>query len=173
MALTDITIRVADPRDAAGIAAVDAEGLATGHASFRELPHDWASFSAGFLTGRGLALVAQDGDGVAAWAGISPTSARPVYEGVGEVSIYVSAARQGIGLGRLLLQELVIASERVGYWTLVAQIFPENTASLSLHAALDFKTIGVREKLGQMRYGPSEGQWRDVVMLERRSQVVG
>lgn len=173
MALTDITIRRPDPSDAAAITRIDSEGLATGHATFRATPHDWSSFTASFLTGRGLALVAEDGGAVAAWAGVSPTSPRPVYQGVGEVSIYVSATRQGRGLGRRLLRDLVLASESAGYWTLVAQIFPENKASFALHAVSGFEPVGTRRKLGRMEYGPLNGRWRDVVMLERRSRTVG
>ena len=172
MALTDISTRRPKQSDACEIALIDADGLATGHATFRETPHDWNSFSASFLTGRGLALVAEDSDTLAAWGGISPTSTRQVYEGVGEVSIYVSATRQNCGVGRRLLEDLALASECAGYWTLVAQIFPENEASLSLHRALGFTTVGTRTKLGKMTYGPLEGCWRDVMMLERRSEVV-
>lgn len=173
MALTDITLRRPEPSDAAGIAAIDAEGLATGHATFRDTPHDWNSFGASFMTERGLALIAEDSGAVLAWAGVSPTSTRPVYHGVGEVSIYVSAIRRGQGLGHRLLTEIVSASESAGYWTLVAQIFPENEASLSLHAALGFGVVGTRTKLGKMSYGPFKGRWRDAVMLERRSDLIG
>lgn len=172
MALTDIRTRIPDPSDAAEITLIDAEGLATGNASFRDTPHDWGSFSASFLTGRGLALIAEDKGAVAAWAGISPTSTRTVYHGVGEISIYVSATKQGCGLGRRLLGDLLRAAENAGYWTLIAQIFPENKASLSLHSALDFRIVGTRRKLGKMTHGPFEGLWRDVVMLERRSTVI-
>ena len=133
----------------------------------------FCSFSASFLTGRGLALIAEDRDEIAAWAGVSPTSARAVYQGVGEVSIYVSANRHGHGIGRRLLQDLVLASERAGYWTLAAQAFPENEASRSLHTALGFSVVGTRTKLGKMSYGPFAGRWRDVIMLERRSQSIG
>lgn len=167
-----ITTRRPAPSDAASIAQIDSDGLATGHATFRETPHDWNSFRANFLTGRGLAIIAEDEGSVTAWAGVSPTSNRLVYRGVGEVSIYVSSTRQGDGVGRHLLTEFVLASERSGYWTLVAQIFPENEASLSLHSALGFGIIGTRSRLGKMGYGPFKDRWRDVVMLERRSDVI-
>ena len=171
--MSAFTIRVPEKPDAAAINAIDMQGLATGHATFREVPHDWDSFTSSFLTRRGMALVAEDPNGIVGWAGISPVSQRAVYRGVGEVSIYVLSERQRRGVGRFLLDALVGASEREGYWTLVAQIFPENKASLSLHAASGFKTIGTRTKLGLMSYGPFEDRWRDVVMLERRSRVVG
>lgn len=171
MALTGITIRRPRPSDAAAITQIDADGLATGHATFRETPHDWESFRAGFRTGHGLALVAEEAGIVAAWAGVSPTSVRQVYRGVGEVSIYVAADRQARGLGRRLLETLILESEQNGYWTLVAQIFPENKASLALHATLGFSTVGTRRRLGKMSYGPLKGRWRDVVMLERRKRA--
>jgi len=170
--MKDITTRPPAPSDAAAITRIDADGLATGHATFRETPYDWERFSAAFCTGRGVSLVAVRTGAVAAWAGVSPTSTRPVYRGVGEVSIYVAADQQGRGLGRRLLEDLIRQSERAGYWTLVAQIFPENEASLSLHTALGFTVIGTRQKLGKMTYGPFEGRWRDVALLERRSEDV-
>jgi L-amino acid N-acyltransferase YncA len=172
MALIGIATRRPDQSDAAGIAAIDADGLATGHATFRDTPHDWESFLASFLMGRGFALVAEVDNSVVAWAGVSPTSARAVYRGVGEVSIYVSSRVKGRGVGQHLLEKLVVESEHAGYWTLVAQIFPENEASLSLHTALGFNTVGTRTKLGRMGYGPFAGRWRDVIMLERRSHAI-
>jgi L-amino acid N-acyltransferase YncA len=171
--MKDITTRIPTPSDAAAIARIDAEGLATGHATFRNTPHDWDSFSASFFAERGLALVAEVNNRLVAWAGISPTSARAVYKGVGEVSIYVSANMQGRGIGRHLLNEVIFASEHAGYWTLVSQIFPENEASLSLHKDFGFSVVGTRTKLGRMDYGPFAGRWRDVIMLERRSQSIG
>lgn len=156
------------PGDAGAIAAIDADGLATGHATFRDRPYDWAVFARAFLGDRGIALVAE-GDGVHGWAGVAPTSPRAVYAGVGEVSLYVATTARGQGVGYHLLAGLIAASEAAGYWTLVAQIFPENAASLALRAAHGFRTVGIRERLGRMEYGPLAGQWRDVVMLERRS----
>ena len=172
-----VVLRGPVPADGAAIAAIDAEGLATGHASFREKPHDWESFSASYLAGRGIALVAEDADAatdtISGWAGVAPTSTRAVYCGVGEVSVYVGRAARGRGVGRELLRGLVAASEEAGYWTLVAQIFPENEASVALHAALGFRRLGRRERLGRMTYGPLQGWWRDVVMMERRSTRTG
>lgn len=136
MALIGTATRRSEQSGAAAIAAIVADGLATGHATFRDTPHDWERFLASFLMGRGFALVAEVDTSVVAQASASPTSARAVYRGVAEVSIYVSSRVKGRGVGRLLLEKLVVASEHAGYWTLVAQIFPENEASLSLHTAL-------------------------------------
>ena len=105
---------------------------------------------------------------VVGWAALSPVSSRHCYRGVGEVSVYVAGEARGAGLGRALLERLVELSEDAGYWTLTAGVFPENEASLRLHKACGFRVVGVRERLGQLR-----GVWRDVVLLERRSTLVG
>jgi L-amino acid N-acyltransferase YncA len=105
---------------------------------------------------------------VVGWAALSPASARHCYRGVGEVTVYVAADARGGGLGRALLDELVERSEQAGYWTLSAGVFPENGASLHLHKACGFREVGVRERLGEVG-----GVWRDVVLLERRSTLVG
>lgn len=171
--MTPITVRPPTADDAAAITDIDAQGLATGHATFRDTPYEWRGFQASFLSDRGLGLVAVREGRTVAWAGVSPTSKRPVYRGVGEVSIYVAADCQGVGVGRQLFTAIITASEASGYWTLVSQIFPENEGSLALHAAMGFHSVGVRQRLGLMPYGPMAGQWRDVMMLERRSSAVG
>ena len=168
-----IRLRFPTRADADAIRAVDTEGLATGHASFRTTPYDWQSFTAAFPSTKGLARVAETPDGILGWAGVSQTSARSVYAGVGEVSVYIAARARNQGVGRILLDGMIQASEEKGYWTLMAQIFPENQASIALHLNSGFRVVGKRERLGQMTYGPFQGQWRDVVMLERRSSRVG
>ncbi|WP_350356611.1 GNAT family N-acetyltransferase [Hymenobacter canadensis] len=99
---------------------------------------------------------------------MSPVSGRCVYGGVGEVSVYVAAEARGQGVGRLLLAALVAEAEAHGMWTLQAGIFPENTASVRLHEATGFRVVGRRERIGQLH-----GHWRDTLLLERRSSLVG
>jgi phosphinothricin acetyltransferase len=91
-----------------------------------------------------------------------------VYAGVASLSIYVAEAARGQGVGKALMQALIEASERQGIWTLEAGIFPENATSIALHKSCGFREIGRRERIGQM-----DGVWRDVILLERRSRVVG
>jgi L-amino acid N-acyltransferase YncA len=110
----------------------------------------------------------QDGE-VLGWAALSPVSARACYRGVGAVSIYVASAHAGKGVGRALLRGLIDASEAAGMWTLEAGIFPENRASIALHESCGFRLLGRRERVGQM----PDGRWRDVLLFERRSTVVG
>ncbi len=83
--------------------------------------------------------------------------------------MYVDAPEREHGVGRRLLEALIERAEAEGAWTIQSGIFPENTASLAVHAAAGFRVVGVRERLGKMTYGPLAGQWRDVVAVERRS----
>ncbi len=105
---------------------------------------------------------------VTGWAVLSPYSARAVYAGVAESSVYVAAVARGQGQGCLLLDALVAASEAAGFWTLQAGIFPENVASVRLHERCGFRVVGRRDRIGQMH-----GAWRDVLLLERRSRIIG
>ena len=148
------------------VRAVYLEGIAGGDATFETEAPAWESWDAAHLAH--CRLVARSGGTIAGWAALSPVSARRVYAGVAETSVYVSAASRGVGVGRALLCALVNCSERHGIWTLQAGIFPENQASLALHRGQGFREVGRRERLGKMN-----GRWRDVVLLERRSLTVG
>ncbi|MGB9362497.1 MAG: N-acetyltransferase family protein, partial [Candidatus Sulfotelmatobacter sp.] len=113
-------------------------------------------------------LFARNHDQGLGWAALSQVSGRRVYSGVAEVSVYVAAAARRAGVGKALLTALIDESERHGIWTLQAGIFPENTASLALHKSCGFREVGVRRRLGKLR-----DIWRDVLLLERRSAIVG
>jgi phosphinothricin acetyltransferase len=149
------------------VAAIYEEGIATGQATFQQSAPACEEWDRGHRAD--CRLIARDDSGtVVGWAALSPVSGRCVYAGVAEVSVYVAASVRGKGVGRALLSALIGASERAGIWTLQAGIFPENTASLALHLACGFRTVGRRDRLGCMN-----GVWRDVLLLERRSTVVG
>jgi phosphinothricin acetyltransferase len=154
------------------VLAIYQQGIQTGQATFeREPPASWQAWRAGKLNA--CSLVAEVEGRVAGWAALSPFSARRCYAGVAEVSVYVGEVWRGRGLGHLLLGALIERSEGQGLWTLQAKIFAENRVSLHLHAEHGFRRVGVREKLARMEYGPCQGEWRDVVLMERRSEVVG
>lgn len=142
------------------------EGIDTGNATFQYDPPEWAEWDANHM--RHSRLVAQNEGSISGWAALSAVSRRECYAGVAEVSIYIAEAHRGQGLGRRLLAALIAESEAHGIWTLQAGIFPENAASIVLHERLGFRRIGVRERIGQR-----DGRWRDTVLLERRSKVVG
>jgi L-amino acid N-acyltransferase YncA len=162
-----VAIRPLVPADWPAVEAIYRDGIATGHATFESEPPDWEAFHAGKLSaGR---LVAVGGDRVIGWTALSPVSARPVYRGVGEHSLYVDADRRGRGVGTALLQELINASEAAGIWMIQSSIFPENVASLALHDRAGFRRVGTRERIALMTYGPCAGTWRDTILMERRS----
>lgn len=142
------------------------EGISTGNATFEVEAPSWERWDAAHL--RDCRLVASNGDEILGWAVLSPVSARRVYAGVTEVSVYVGEGARGNGVGRTLMTALVEASERAGIWTLQAGIFPENVASIELHKSCGFREIGRRERVGKMG-----DRWRDVVLMERRSKIVG
>ncbi len=161
-----ISIEPMQAEDWPVVQAIYREGIATGDATFETQAPTWEVWDKSHLVK--CRLVARADGQVVGWVALSPVSSRCVYGGVAEVSLYVAASARGQGVGRALLQALVAESEREGFWTLQAGIFPENVASITLHQNCGFRQVGYRERLGQMY-----GVWRDVVLLERRSQVVG
>ncbi|MDQ5845406.1 MAG: N-acetyltransferase family protein [Acidobacteriota bacterium] len=163
----DVEIRPLVEGDWPTVRAIYLEGIATGQATFETTAPSWEKWDNGHLPFARLVATSEDGR-VAGWAAISSGSARAVYRGVAEVSVYVGNEFTGRGIGRALLEQLVIASEENGIWTLQASVFPENQASMALHKRSGFREVGTRRRIGKM------GEvWRDTVLLERRSQVVG
>lgn len=158
-------IRELHAEDWSAVAVVYEEGIATKLATFETAAPAWADWDAAHLAAH--RLVAEEDGEVVGFAALSPVSARCVYEGVAEESVYVAERARGRGVGRALLGALVRGSERAGIWTLQAGIFPENRASLALHHACGFRTVGIRERIGRL-----DGAWRDVVLLERRSEEI-
>ncbi|WP_100012341.1 GNAT family N-acetyltransferase [Lentibacillus sediminis] len=142
------------------------EGIHTGNATFDTEAPEWGGWDNKYLPE--CRLVAREGDAVLGWAALLPTSSRAAYAGVAELSIYLRASAAGKGLGTRLMQALIEESEADGFWTLQSGIFPENETSIRLHKRAGFREIGVRQRVGKLN-----GAWRDVVMLERRSTVVG
>lgn len=162
-----ITIEPMQDSDWPSVQQIYAEGLATRNATFETAVPAWESWTAGKRPD--CRLVAKSAaNEIIGWAALSPTSKRAVYAGVAEVSVYVGEAGRGQGVGKALLQALVEASEAAGVWTLYASIFPENEASVHIHKQCSFRIIGQRERIAQL-----DGIWRDTVIMERRSQVVG
>lgn len=164
--MADVTLRSMRADDADRVLAIYQAGLDAGDASFETTAPTWAAFDAGRSPGH--RLVAVDGDGlVIGWIAVTPTSARAVYAGVVEHSVYVDPAARRRGVARLLLDALIASTEAAGVWTIQSGVFPENTASLALHRRAGFRVIGRRERVGR-----HHGRWRDVVLLERRSPVI-
>jgi len=164
-AMSQVVIDIMQAADWEQVRTIYWEGIATGHATFETEAPSWEQWDAAHL--RCARLVARAGR-VAGWAALSAVSQRCVYGGVAEVSVYVSQAHRQSGVGRRLLSALIRESERNGVWTLQAGMFPENAGSLALHRGCGFREVGRRERIGKLN-----GAWRDTILLERRSPVVG
>ena len=154
------------PGDWPDVRRIYADGIATGNATFETGVPEWDVWDRNHSTG--CRLVARVGDDVVAWAALSPVSTRACYAGVAEHSIYVDEGYRGKGIGKLLLAEFAAETEAAGFWTLQSSIFPENRASIAIHLACGFRTIGRRKRVAVLN-----GEWRDTVIVERRSTVVG
>jgi L-amino acid N-acyltransferase YncA len=154
------------PPDWATVRDIYREGIATGQATFETQLPDWEKWDSSHR--QDCRLIARQGDQILGWAALSPVSARRVYSGVAEVSVYVAAAARGGGVGTALLRALIEESETRGVWTLQAGIFPENAASIAIHKSCGFHEVGKRQRIGKLGEA-----WRDVRLLERRSTKVG
>lgn len=159
-------IRVMSAADWPDVVGIYLAGIATGHATFETDAPAWQRWDEAHLPAP--RLVALTNEAIVGWAALSRVSGREVYAGVAEVSVYVDERVRGQGVGKVLLENLIKESEAHRIWTLQASIFPENVASIALHRACGFREVGTRERIGQLK-----GVWRDTVLLERRSKVVG
>ncbi|MGW7327231.1 N-acetyltransferase family protein [Streptomyces sp. NPDC054840] len=151
---------------AAEVLAIYRAGIDEGNATFEAEAPTWSAFDAAKLDRHRFAAVDEAGT-VLGWVAVSAVSDRCAYAGVVEHSVYVHPAARGRGVARLLLEALISSTEAAGIWTIQSGIFPENSASLALHARAGFRVIGTRERIGR-----HHGVWRDVVLLERRSPAV-
>ncbi|KJY28172.1 GNAT family N-acetyltransferase [Streptomyces sp. NRRL S-495] len=154
------------PGHAEEVLAVYRAGIEEGNATFETAAPAWDAFDAARLPGHRHVALDQDGR-VLGWAAVSAVSIRPAYAGVVEHSVYVHPRFRGFGIAGALLEALIASTEAAGIWTIQSGVFPENTASLALHAKAGFRVIGARERIAR-----HHGVWRDVVLIERRSPVV-
>lgn len=161
-----ITVAPILPEHAEAVLRIYEEGLQTRQATFNTTVPTWQEWDNNHLPHS--RLVALEQDSVLGWVALTPVSVRYCYRGVAELSIYISAASRGMGIGDLLLEALIESSEKNGIWTLHSSTFPENTASIRLQKKHGFREIGYREKIAEL-----DGIWRDTVLLERRSKRIG
>lgn len=158
-----LTVRPAAAHDAASIAGIYNQGIADRGATFETEPRSADDIAARLGdSSRFPLLVAEDDGTVIGWAGLSSYRARACYAGIAEFSIYLARAARGRGVGSTLLEALVVAAREAGYTKLVSRVFPFNTASRALCRACGFREVGVYEKHGRL-----DGQWVDVVIVER------
>ncbi|MER6786221.1 N-acetyltransferase family protein [Streptomyces sp. NPDC000658] len=156
-----------EPDHANGVLTVYRLGIEEGDATFETTAPTWEEFDAAKLS-RHRYVALDDAGGVLGWVAAAPVSDGCACAGVVEHSVYVHPGARGRGVGTALLGQLVASTEAMGVWTIQSGVFPENLASLALHARAGFRVIGTRERVGRRR-----GVWRDVVLIERRSAAVG
>jgi L-amino acid N-acyltransferase YncA len=163
----NFTVEEMKAADWSQFSAIFSEGIETGMATFLSDVPGWEEWDREHCDS--CRLAARCGDTVLGWAALAPVSSRCVYTGIAEASIYIGKASRGQGVGTALLTELIRCSELDGYYSIQAEIIRENTPSRELFKRCGFREIGIRERFGQMQ----DGQWHDVVLLERRSKTVG
>ncbi|KOU13011.1 MULTISPECIES: GNAT family N-acetyltransferase [Streptomyces] len=164
--MTTVRTEAMLPEHAEQVLGIYQAGIDEGNATFETLAPAWEAFDKGRLPQH--RFVALDDDGtVLGWVAASAVSDRCAYAGVVEHSVYVHPDARGRGVARALLDALVASTEAAGIWTIQSGIFPENTASLAVHARAGFRIIGTRERIGR-----HHGAWRDVILLERRSPLI-
>jgi L-amino acid N-acyltransferase YncA len=164
--MNNLIIRELNETDYGSVKEIYKQGIATKNATFETSAPDWEEWDKKYLNNCRFVVV--ENGVVIGWAALSAVSGRCVYAGVCEVSVYVREEFHGKGIGKKLLSSLIESSEENNIWTLQAGIFPENKASIILHLNQGFREVGRRERIGQM-----DGIWRDTVLLEKRSSVVG
>ncbi|QPP08052.1 N-acetyltransferase [Streptomyces bathyalis] len=188
---TTVVVEALTEAHADEVLAIYQAGIDEGNATFETAAPTWEAFDAAKLPEHRFVAVEReagdvrsgagsDGEGgtgtdtgtgsggrVLGWIAVAPTSARTVYAGVVEHSVYVHPGARGRGVARVLLDALIASTEAAGIWTIQAGIFPENTTSIALHLRAGFRVVGTSERLAR-----HHGVWRDVQLLERRSPVV-
>ena len=155
--------------DYASVSRIFIQGIETGNATYDTSAAVWEDWDAKHLMHSRWVVKSANEGSVLGWAALSPVSSRVVFSGVAELSIYVDTDCLGQGLGNVLMEAVITSSEENGVWMLQSGIFPENQASISMHEKFGFRLVGRRERIGKM----ANGIWRDIVLLERRSLIVG
>ena len=164
--MTDLVVRAAGPVDIPAITRIYAHAVRHGTASFEIEPPDAAEMARrqqALLDGRYPYLVAQGATGIVGFAYAGPYRPRPAYRFSVEDSVYVAAEAHRRGIGRLLLARLIEAAEARGFRQMIAVIGDSaQTASIELHRAAGFRTIGAVEAVG-FKFD----RWLDTVIMQR------
>ncbi len=163
--MKDIYITNFTKNDWEEIRSIYKEGIETGYSTLETEIPTWEDWEKNLI--KECRLIAINEDEILGWAAITRFSNRKVYSGVGDVSIYIKGSARGKGIGKKLLDALIVESEKYGYWTLQSKIFPNNTSSIDLHLKCGFRKVGIRQALGKRNDKP-----QDILLMERRSKVV-
>lgn len=162
----EIDFRTMTENDWPYVSEIYLQGIKTHNATFETQIPTWDKWDSSHI--KTCRIIVSIDNEIAGWAALVPVSARKVYSGVAEISIYISDKFKGQRIGTKLLEQLIEESEINGFWTLQAVIFPENKLSLAMHQSHGFRLVGHRERIGQIN-----GTWRNTLLLERRSNKIG
>ena len=157
-----VILRAAELSDAPALCAIYNQGIAERQATFETRERDVPEIERWFDDGMPIVVATEQDGTVLGFARLSAHSDRCVYAGVGDHAIYVARAARGRGVGRRLLDSLCEAAERRGFYKVSSRVFATNAASLAMHRAAGFREVGV-----QRCHGRLDGEWRDVVLVER------
>jgi L-amino acid N-acyltransferase YncA len=156
-----LAARPASPDDAPILAQIYNEGIEDRVGTFETQPRKVQDVAAWFDGTHPIVVVEDDGT-VVAFASTSSYRSRQCYAGIAEFSVYVTRSARGQGAGTVAMRALLDAVKAAGFWKLVSRIFVENLASRRLMASMGFREVGIYEKHGKL-----DGEWRDVVIVER------
>ena len=159
-------VRTARSADAEAVRAIYNAAIAERGSTFETELRSAEDFSERITADRFPFLVAEADGGVIGWAGLAPYSDRPCYAGIGECSIYVAAKSRGRGVGTALTEALAVEAERNGFHKLLGKLFTDNAASIRLVERCGFSSVGTHR-----RHGHLDGEWRDVLVVERLLSV--
>jgi len=155
-------IRPATVADAEAIARIYSEGIAERVATFETHERSPTEFAELIETGS-LILVAEHEARVVAFVKVGPyDDASHSYSGIGEATLYVESAARRSGVGSALLEAVAEAAAARGYYKLVGKIFTSNGPSIALVTACGWREVGVHR-----RHGRLDGEWKDVLVVER------
>jgi L-amino acid N-acyltransferase YncA len=153
--------RAASRGDAEAIARIYNEGIEERIATF-ETSLRTAGEILDWFDGTYPVVVVEDEGTVVSFANTSAYSTRECYSGVAEFSVYTASEARGRGAGTLAMKALTRAVEEAGFWKLVSRVFVENEPSRKLLQSSGFREVGIHEKHARL-----DGEWRDVVVVER------
>lgn len=153
--------RLATPDAAEAIARIYNEGIEERVATFETEPRSTEEVRERLKTSY-PAVVVENGREVISFAWTSAYSERECYSTVAEFSVYVERKFRGRGAGRAAMDALIKAAEHAGFHKLTSKVFVENAPSRNLLASLGFREVGIHEKHAKL-----DGEWRDVVVVER------
>jgi L-amino acid N-acyltransferase YncA len=164
--VTKLSIRAAAPADVGAIARIYEHAVRFGTASFELEPPDEPEMARrlrAILDNGYPYLIAEADSAVLGYAYAGPYRARPAYRWSVENSVYVAPEAQRRGVGRALLDALILETERRGFRQMIAIIGDSAQApSLALHRAAGFRLVGTLEAVGF-----KHGRWLDTVLMQR------